>query len=407
MVEPDKSLSAIQQEERRRVFWSFYLCDKLISCGRERPAALLDDHCKLQLPADENTWRAGQLMAVPTLEQLAEDNTGSALAGLSPFASTIVVASLLGRCAQYALGEQEEQTPGGRLLPWNPRSKYSSIHSAILQHESELGLNEPLSGKMAQHSDGSVDQHRAAPLALAHALFYLCQCLLYHPFLLQQRLARVTQRTPQSFLAQTQNSCRAAASSLSRLMDDVKSLCCETLTTCYDPFYGYCNMVAGVIHALFLQAADPLVRDTAAASLESSLHNLKLLEVYWKSCSMMRARLDDFRNNCDRYACLVDPNLHQVELDPTDANDLLECLDYARMSTTPRRKSQSSDVVVPPLSQLPSPFFEELVNLLPLSYSRPVSAGPLDNMFAPPLHPQPSFEDAMAQVQDASNGGMY
>ena len=47
MVEPDSDLPLIQQEERRRVFWSFYLCDKLISCGRERPAALADDQCKL------------------------------------------------------------------------------------------------------------------------------------------------------------------------------------------------------------------------------------------------------------------------------------------------------------------------------------------------------------------------
>jgi hypothetical protein len=47
MVEPDRDLPPAQQEERRRVFWSFYLCDKMISCGRERPAVILDDHCKV------------------------------------------------------------------------------------------------------------------------------------------------------------------------------------------------------------------------------------------------------------------------------------------------------------------------------------------------------------------------
>ena len=182
MVEPDNDLGPIQQEERRRVFWSFFLCDKLISCGRERPPVINDNQCKLQLPADENEWRAGQYRQTPTLDKLTDENANSILHTLSPFAISVVMASLLGRCAQYALGEQEEQTPGGKQLPWNPRSKYSSIHSALLQLESELGINDSLSCKITQHctsSDGSVDQHSGAPLVLAHAIFFLCQCLLY------------------------------------------------------------------------------------------------------------------------------------------------------------------------------------------------------------------------------------
>jgi hypothetical protein len=404
MVEPDKDLSPVQQDERRRVFWSFYLCDKLISCGHERPAAILDEHCKLSLPGGENEWRANQYQHAPTLEQLVEDNSGTALNSLCPFAISVVVASLLGRCAQYALGEQEDQAPGGRLLPWNPRSKYSSIHSAILQHESELGLNEDLSTKLAQMclaADGSIDQHKAAPLAFSHALFYLCQCLLYHPFLLKKRLAYVSQRTPPSFLTQTFIACRMAASSLSRLMDDVKSLCCKTLTTSYDPFYGYCNMVAGVIHALFLEDRDPAVRETARACLDASLQNLKELSYFWNSCGMMRARLEDFCANRARYATLVDPSGQEAALDTNDANDLAECLDYARMSTTPRRKSQPSSSNTAPdppvLSQLPSPFFEELVNLLPFNSSRPVSPPRFDGLFVPQ---PPTFDAGMVSQAD-------
>lgn len=114
MVEPDKELGPIQQEERRRVFWSFFLCDKLISCGRERPPVINDHQCKLQLPADDDEWRAGQYCQTPTLDTLIDDNADSVLHTLSPFAVTTVMASLLGRCAQYALGEQEEPTPGGK-----------------------------------------------------------------------------------------------------------------------------------------------------------------------------------------------------------------------------------------------------------------------------------------------------
>jgi len=387
MVQPDKSLSAPQQEERRRVFWSFYLCDKLISCGRERPATVLDTQCKLQLPGDENDWRAGCYQQTPTLDVAVNDGSGiNPRSSLSPFAITVVVASLLGRSAQYALGEEEAQTAAGKLPPWNPTSKYSAIHSAVLQLESELGLNEAVSGKIAQFClapDGSIDQHRAAPLAFAHALFYLCQCLLYHPFLLKQRLSEVTQRTPQRFLDQTSASCRLAATSLSQLLGDVKSLHCPTLTTSYDPFYGYCNMVAGVIHSMYLTAGDPTDREMAARSFDLSMQNLKELSYYWKSCDMMHARLEDFRANSERYAALVDPTVQDVDLSPDDATDLIECLDYARMSTTGRRRSQSATDHAA-FSQLPSPFFEELVSLLPLSYSRPVSPPPFADIFGQP-----------------------
>lgn len=248
-VEPEKSLPPAHSEERRRVFWSFYLCDKMISCGRERPAVILDDQCKLQLPIDEIEFRQGNHQQTPQLENLIDENAFSVISTLSPFAIAVVMASLLGRCAQYALGEQEEQTSSGKLFPWNPRSKYSSIHSSLLQIESELGFSESLAEKITLQfttSEGTIDQHRAAPLVLSHALFFLCQCLLYHPFLLRQRIVRLGQRTPQSFLAQTFNSCRAAATSLSRLMDEVKSLYCENLSTSHDPFYGYCTMVSHI-----------------------------------------------------------------------------------------------------------------------------------------------------------------
>ncbi|KAF2635184.1 hypothetical protein P280DRAFT_473935 [Massarina eburnea CBS 473.64] len=384
MVEPEKNLPAAQQEERRRVYWSFFLCDKMISCGRERPPVILDDQCKLQLPGDENEFRVGSFQQTPTLEHLNDENAATVISTLSPFAIAVVMASLLGRCAQYALGQQEEQTPSGKTLPWNPRSKHSSIHSSLLQIESELGLSEPLSQKILEHcmaSDGSgtIDQHRAAPLVLAHALFFLCQCLLYHPFLLRQRLARLGHRTPQSFLAQTFHSCRTAAGALSRLMNDVKSLGCESLSTCHDPFYGYCTMVAGTIHSMFLQAPDTGIVETATESFDSSLQNLLELSFYWKSCGMMRSRLQAFRDSNGKYTQLVDPTYQDVHLTAEDANDLLECLDYSRMSTTPRRKSETvSTSQLATLSQLPSPFFEEFVNLLPFSYAppRPISVLP-------------------------------
>lgn len=44
MYEPDASsnMNDVEREEHRRVFWSVYLLDKLVSCGRARPPAVLN-----------------------------------------------------------------------------------------------------------------------------------------------------------------------------------------------------------------------------------------------------------------------------------------------------------------------------------------------------------------------------
>ena len=135
---------------------------------------------------------------------------------------------------------------------------------------------------------------------------------------------------------------------------------------------------------MFFNSTDPIVRDTAYVSFEASMSNLQEMAYYWKSCAMMRSRLDDFRAHSENYSSLVNPEIQEVELSASDANDLIECLDYARMSTTQRRRSQNAADGLPTLSQLPSPFFEELANLLPLSYSRTASTMPeYDSMFGP------------------------
>ena len=85
------------------------------------------------------------------------------------------------------------------------------------------------------------------------------------------------------------------------------------------------------------------------------------------------ARLEAFRENSSRYAPLIDPTIQTAHLSQNDLADLVESLDYSRLSTTPRRKSQGGTSESHPLvSNLPSPFFDDFLNLLPLSNtSRP------------------------------------
>lgn len=81
-TERETELSLVQREERERVFWPLYLCDKMTSCGRERLASILDDHCRLQLPMDEVEFRQGGSQHTLTLQRLVDENAFSVVATL-------------------------------------------------------------------------------------------------------------------------------------------------------------------------------------------------------------------------------------------------------------------------------------------------------------------------------------
>jgi hypothetical protein len=283
MIEPDPSLSPIKQEERRRVFWSFYLLDKLISCGRERPPAILDEDCKLQMPSDESAFVDGRQQQSPTLDQLASESSSPAsLSSASTFALLVLMSSTFGKCAQYTLQEHKYPTQG---TPWDPRSQFSSIYWTLLQLESNYGLGEPLIQKMQEEFviDGMIHQQKAGPLVYAHALFHLCQCLLHHPFLLRQRLAKLEGKAPLSFLARALDSCKSHALALTNLIKDVKSIGFKTTAS----FYGYLNFLPGSIHALFLHSDDKSTRDAAETAFTSCLQNLHELSQHWRHAELM------------------------------------------------------------------------------------------------------------------------
>lgn len=133
MKEPSPMLPIIEQEERRRVFWSVYLLDKLVSCGKSRPPAIADEDCHVQLPCEEGVFRSGTWKQTATFHQLLNwDADLGTIRG--HFTLAILVASALGRCARYVLHERETDD----MLPWDSRSEFAAINSFLLLIEQHL-----------------------------------------------------------------------------------------------------------------------------------------------------------------------------------------------------------------------------------------------------------------------------
>lgn len=269
-------------EERRRTFWSIYILDRLVSCGRARPPAILEASCQLQLPCNEDVWRSGQWQKTQTLEGFSNRRLSDAR-DYSPFALVVLTTYALSRSAQYQLQQYNIRS---KDPPWDPKSDFASIMSDLLYLESHFDFDRPATEIVKQilGPGGPIKQSHAGPTIFAHAMFYLSNCLLNHPFLVRRRLElSEVKGSTTSFLSRTFASSREYATRLINLLDETSGAGLVVLTS----FYGYCAVIAGSIHGLYCHAADADIALESFQLLQKCTTFLDGLSCYWRNCSNM------------------------------------------------------------------------------------------------------------------------
>ena len=283
MLEPPPHLSWAEQEEHRRVFWSIYLLDRLVSCGRGRPPAIVDACCQLQLPCEERFWKASARQPTLTLEQLAVPTLRTSQQGEpgGAFAHVIVMARTVGRAAQYML---QELNIYSQYPPWDSASDFANIESDLLHLEPRLSLSQSIESTLAPHiTPADIQFQSAASHVFSRALFHLCYCLLTHPFLLRRRLEIGQLSAPRSFLARTTDTAWLHAGRMIQLFRDANTHGCAARTH----FSAYCIMVAGSIVALHVHAENAERRGTASKLLKEAIAFLKTTARHWRNVETM------------------------------------------------------------------------------------------------------------------------
>ncbi|KIX97672.1 uncharacterized protein Z520_06450 [Fonsecaea multimorphosa CBS 102226] len=281
--EPDQQLPVHEQEERRRIFWSVYLLDIIMSVGPNRPPSLLDEDCTVRLPCHEGLFRDGlDGGPVPILTAVVENPSGSNHQNLDPFAMTIIMASALGRFIRFSL----KRTLNTTHVLWDPRSKYYEVQSILLFYESHSPcafstISEALNRQPSFTESASPSQ--VSHIVYAHALYHLNNCLLNHPFILYRFFQAYTLPVPLSFVQEALQRCQKHATNLLELLDDL-----ETYGPLSHPsFYGYCAMAAGVIHSIYEKSDDAEVAQNSRKHVQAALKFLQREPVRWGHVSYM------------------------------------------------------------------------------------------------------------------------
>lgn len=280
MLEPAAHFSSWERDERRNLFWSLYLLDRFVCCSFQRPPAIKDSDCLLNLPTYQNSGKRESNM---TLKSLLDENNRDTSLHPGMFGISIALVSVLGRTIKCMMNAENTQEK-----PWHPQSAYRGILSD-LEFLKELAVNNsPVLAAPGQArpqdemQDG--DRERIAHMVLSHTLYHLSHCILTHPYLLSLKIQSTScSDMPPGWLEEARATCLNHASSLITVLVEAKAAGYMPVPS----VYSYCILVASTIYALYLHSDDVAISHSSAEYLKTSLEYLGEVSELWTNAQMM------------------------------------------------------------------------------------------------------------------------
>ncbi|CAI7645469.1 unnamed protein product [Penicillium manginii] len=288
MAEPCSQLSDLEQDERRNLFWSLYLLDRFVCCSFDRPPAIKDSDCLLNLPTNHGSTKPATPLK---LRQLRSQRSHDISQQSGMFGISIGLASVLGRAVKCMM----TKTPNSHA-PWQNDSEFSAIYSD-LEYLKELAVkNSPVLAEPGQPRSPNdmqdTDREQTAHMVLSHTVYHLAHCILSHPFLLALKIQNFQHfEIPPTWLEETRATC--------------------------------------LVHAGSDRSA---ISASSAEYLRTALDYLGEISELWGNAQMMANALKSFVIQCSRYSDILlchKPRLH--ELTQTENTILTAVVDYWTM----------------------------------------------------------------------------
>ncbi|KAJ5915124.1 hypothetical protein N7454_011236 [Penicillium verhagenii] len=358
MLEPPSSLPELERDERRNLFWSLYLLDRFVCCSFQRPPAIHDSDCLLNLPTH---YRSEKRLPSITLHELFNEKVRNLSPRSGMFGISVALAACLGRTTKFMMNKSETTSP------WSSGSEHYKIHRDLEYLKHLAVKNGPIPGALSQsrpQSDTPMpDREQIAHMVLSHTLYHLSLCILNHPFLIGLKIdSRSRSDMPLMWLEDTRKRCLSHAGSLITVLVEAKAAGYMPVTS----VYSYSMVLASTIHGLFMYCDDSSIRHSSAEYLKPAFEYLNEMSDLWDNAQIMSSALDNFILQCPRYSDILLRNEPRMsEFTTTELTILRYVVDYWAMmdarnpvfqqtSTTnrtdPGLRVTSPDCLTPPSS---------------------------------------------------------
>ena len=273
-TDSDQEFSFIEQEVRRRTFWSCFVMDRFASSASSTaPQFLREDDVHIQLPASEQEFTFGIPVRTEFLDgsQSFQNGIEAAAKGtLDVYAYLIKAVAIWGRVITFVNRPRADLK---RYVPWSPGSDFLKLDDDLYTLHSKL----PANLKYTRNNFSGVIAENQSPLfillhiCIRHSLFLLHRCLF------PNSSRAILERAPANFINQCVRKCLASANAISTIIADVL----EMNTAILIPFMGHAAFTTAILHISNAFSPDLEISGTAKRHLATSLKMLMLMRGHW------------------------------------------------------------------------------------------------------------------------------
>lgn len=283
------SITAVEREMRRRLFWSCYLLDRFMACGSKRPCLISDKTILLRLPC----WSPNP-SALPIEGEFFQNGSnlqyfqGSGKKSQGSSGMLIDISRILGITNRYLAAGGVK---GDSHFPWHSLSNLSKIRQDLDVWAS--GTEDVFSSL-----DALFGQPDSTVLVLSKLIYHLIHCLIYRPFLPIDLAELAGTGQHQSWQIEATNMCFLHANAVAELVELGK----QTATIEWPAFVGYCICTAGTVHIhgahykKNVLNGDMTAFTASAEFLSREMQQLSELRYAWASVQHQRETLQGIYN---------------------------------------------------------------------------------------------------------------
>ncbi|KAK9768233.1 hypothetical protein K7432_001308 [Basidiobolus ranarum] len=272
----------VEAETSRRVWWSCFIRDRLVSSGTGRSMAIDEQDTRVLLPCDENDFNNENPVETELLD--ISDNAAngySVSSSLHPYvnekgigyrAHWVKLVALLGRVSQFVNSPQFRKT---RSSP-ETLAKFATLENSLAAWAESLPSQYKYPCNLVTES---------SPSAYARAGFIICIHILYHAVIIllyRSNLDKITQQTKGEFtdtlVGDSWKRCITSANEITAAIPDF-----YTYPSCYNyPHISFGIFTAGTVymHSLFSSNVTTAVEE-AKSKLDNTYQTLLMLKKEW------------------------------------------------------------------------------------------------------------------------------